>query len=202
MFTFPGTVMGSTAYPASPYPNLLYNNSGIQDTNGLFYYCGTALGTTSWSNPSTNGTVNLFANATPATGTLANLVDRDVSSTTQCISSNTASSYFAFEIIGKYFIILGFLLRNRSAASGYLRNWEIQGSALDFASTSTWSTIQAYSSNTTLNSSNQFAYFSIPSPTTTKYRTLRLIQTGNNNAGTSVLALSEIEFYGYLYNTL
>jgi hypothetical protein len=198
MFTFPG-VIGSVSFPPSPYPALLYSNTGTQDNLGLFHFLGSNYGTGTWSNPQTSGSLFIFTNGTPNAGVVDNLVDRDVSTITQCTAATSASAFFAFEL-PVYFILTGYLLRNRTTGTAYIRNWAIQGSTLTHANTVSWTTIQSYTNNFTFTTLNQYAYFPISS--TNKYLTYRILLTGFNSAGTNIISLSEVELYGYAYNTL
>lgn len=195
MFTFPGTSMSSVlSYPPSPYPSLLYSNSGTQDTNGIFYYFGTDFGTAAWTNPATASYITISTSGSP-TGAVSTLVDRDTPSITQCVSVNTANNFFSFAL-PLFVILTGVLLRTRNTSTGHIRNWAIQGSN----DNSAWTNIITYSANTTLNAAAQYAYFPI-STSVTKYAYIRILHTGANSAGTNVIALSEVELYGYLYDS-
>lgn len=167
---------------------LSFSSSG--DTNGLFYYLGTAKLTAAFSSPSDRGVV-LTANGAAYNNptVVVNRVDDFFYP-----PEDPNGSWLVMHLTGGTLKCNYYSIKTRVGYGGYyLRNWKLQGSN----DGSNWNDLDVQTNNTTLNSDGQ--WLSLPVTSTDFYNYFRLIVTGTDSSGAHLLVLNEIELYG-LYN--
>jgi hypothetical protein len=182
---------------------LAYASDG--DSNGLFYYRGSAGGTAAWANPTGGAVLSLASTLDGASNTqsLINRADDDFYTT------DAASSWVAFDVgTGDFFVISDYLLRARPfLGAGYdtqhIRSWVLEASnsipawTVAGLNTATWTALDARTSDATLSTNSVWGRFLVAG-NSTSYRYYRIRQLGLNSSSADYLSLSEIEFYGIL----
>jgi hypothetical protein len=185
------------AAPPSSGTNLTYVSDG--DTNGLFYWLGTNLGTVAWANPA--GTVRLSVLAsTTEFGSVNMLSDRAPSN---FYSNNAANQWIAWALeSGRTISVARYTIRNRSFDTNHLpRNWVLEGTnsvtTFDIAgiNAATWTAIDTKVNDATLTATNQY-YTIVPNGSNAPYRYIRLRQSGTNSTGAGYFTVNELELYG------
>lgn len=114
---------------------------------------------------------------------------------TECwMSQNKPEQWIMFDFMNKPIILLNYLIKTHkySAGSCHLKSWKIEGSN----DGDQWKTLDERDSDI-LNEEDKEAVFDC-SKNDTPYRFIRLIQTGPNHRGDHMLALSRVEFFGYI----
>lgn len=168
------------------------------DTNGLFHWLGTSLGTVAWSNPAGGSLLAALASSV-AVGAVALLSNRVID---EFYTSTIPNQWIAWDLkAGNQLGVSKYTLRSRSAPQHFLRNWVLEGtntvSTFDVAglNAATWAAIDTRNNDATLTTASQYYTLTV-NGSTAAYRYLRLRQTGVNSDGDNYLTLGEIEFYG------
>jgi hypothetical protein len=158
------------------------------DANGTFYYLGTNLGVSAWSNPSGNQ-LTVTASSV-AYGNVGQLTDR---SSSDFWTSPSGGSWIEFNL-GTYGLTCNYYsIKSRALNTDYYpRNWKLQGSN----DGNTWTTLDTQSNNVSLNAVDQ--WLSLPVLSSVSYSYFKLLQTGVDSSGADYFCLGEIELYGYL----
>lgn len=163
--------------------------SSAGDANGVFYYLGTALGITAWSNPAGNSRNLLTTTASSTESGNVNTLSGRVPS--EWFTSASANSYVQFYLGGHSLICNHYTLQTRANdADYYPRNWYFQGSNDGVA----WITLDTQTNNLSLNTISQWADFPITS--SVGYRYFRILQFDNDSSGAPYLCLGQVELYG------
>jgi E3 ubiquitin-protein ligase HECTD1 len=176
---------------------LTYVSDG--DTNGLFYWLGTNLGTTAWSNPAGSSQLGLIA-STSEFGTANMLSERAPSN---FYTNNLPNQWIAWALDAARTISVDkYTLRNRNFDTNHLpRNWVLEGantiSNFDIAgiNAATWTAIDTKVNDATLTTIDQY-YTIAPNGSNAAYRYIRLRQSGTNSNGANYFTVNELELYG------
>lgn len=164
--------------------NLTFATSG--DTNGIFYYLGTARKTQDWVNPTNIGL--LVSASSIEHGSVASLVNRDES---EFYTGNLPNSWVSFNIaIAGKLKCNYYSIRVRNSTAYYPRNWKLQGSN----DGSTWNDLDIQTNNIILNTASQ--WLSIPLSSPTAYSVFRILNYGVDSEGSNYFCLGEVELYG------
>ncbi|MEH2445790.1 MAG: hypothetical protein V7K18_08400 [Nostoc sp.] len=185
------TGTGSTGTGSTGTTNKTLTFSSNGDTNGLFYWLGTAKGTKAWLNPDGTDLLNATASST-GFGTVHSLCDQ---ADTEFYTNSNSNSWVKFQILSGKLKCNYYSIRNRyrsdSDAQHSLRNWKLQGSNDD----AIWVDLDTRINNTFLDTSSK--WLSLPvSPTTAAYSYFRILQNGVNSNNYDYLCLGEVELYG------
>lgn len=190
------------SYRASPGNELNLNYVSNGDTNGLFFNLGTNGGSTSFTNPATNGRVLVLASSI-GMGSPTSLSDRSAS---DFYTNDIPGSWIAWDLgTNAAFQLTRYSYRTRSASNGnHPRSWKIQGTntinAWDTAviNSSNWVDLDTRVNQTQVTGLNAWFNFVLPSTVDT-YRYIRMLNTGVTDTNQNFLCAGEIEFYGKLY---
>jgi hypothetical protein len=175
---------GSGGGSSSATKNLTFSADG--DSNGVFYYIGTALGTTAWNNPA--GSSVIITPSSVGSGSTNTLTGRTPS---DFWTNNSAGSSIIFSIGTHTLNLNHYTLQTRGSDSGYYpTSWAIQGSN----DGSTWTTLDNQTNYTGFDGTAQWKDFSVTPSTSYSY--FRIVSTGNDSNGSSYLCLGQIELYG------
>ncbi|MEH1971109.1 hypothetical protein [Nostoc sp.] len=156
------------------------------DANGTFYFLGTNLGTTQWSNPA--GSNLAIAASSTEYGSANLLTDRQNS---EFWTNPIANSWVSFHILTGKLNCNYYSLRTRGTNPNYYpRNWILQGSDDGV----TWIDLDVQVNNTTLSSPAQ--WLSLPVTTNDSYSYFRILQNGLDSSNSHYFCLGEIELYG------
>ncbi|MEP0874185.1 hypothetical protein NDA01_31305 [Trichocoleus desertorum AS-A10] len=170
----------------------LYASNG--DANGVLYYAGTNWGANgSWSNPVTLGTVSATATGGTLGGVVGNWMDREIN---EYLSNVVGEAYYEIDLKTKKLQLNRYSLRARNdaiAGADAPRTWKMQG-----LNGSTWIDLDSRANDATLSTQLQWANFGVT--TSNSYSKFRFQWYGPNGSGRNIMALSEIELYGFLDN--
>ena len=188
------------AAPPSTGTTLTYASDG--DANGLFYFLGTNLGTTAFSNPAGGALLSVLASSTD-NGNAGMLSDRVGSN---FYTSAAPNQWVAWDLgTGHTMAITQYTIRNRNFDTNHLpRNWVLEGTnavaTFDVAGldAATWTAIDGRTNDATLTATNQYYTLTI-NGSGSAYRYLRFRQNGPNSLGSGYLTIGEFETYG-VYN--
>lgn len=179
-------------------PAMKLNYTFDMDTNGLFSYLGSDGGNSKWTNPTSNGLIEITASSLQL-GDVTHLTSRQAT-TVQTL--NRSLSWVQVHIGKKLpfrFTVTHYTLANSGRGPGAkrpLRSWLFQAS-LDAIY---WVTLREHVNDHSLTpQANSTATWSIthvgvPTP----YRYFRIMQTDVNHANDHHLCLGQIELYGWL----
>ena len=204
--SFVGGVLGwlgqfdKLTYQAAPVGSgttLTYVSDG--DANGLFYWLGTNLGTTAWSNPAGGSLLSVLASTT-GLGSASDISDRVGSN---FYTDNLPDQWLTWDLgSGNAIAVDKYTLRNRNFDTNHLpRNWVLEGTnsvgTFDVAgiNAATWTAIDTRVNDGTLVATDQYYTLTI-NGSIDPYRYIRLRQSGVNSLGASFFTLGEAEFYG------
>jgi hypothetical protein len=207
--SFTGTILGwlgqfdKLTYQAAPPTtgtNLTYVSDG--DANGLFYWLGTAQGTTAWSNPAGGSLLSALA-STQLKGTVSELSDRLDS---DFYTDQLPDQWVAWALGGGVTMsVTKYTYRARNFDTNHLpRNWVLEGtntvSAFDVAgvNAATWTAIDTRSNDATIINGNQYYTLTV-NGSTSAYSYLRFRQSGPNSTSGLYFTFGELEFYGVAY---
>jgi hypothetical protein len=155
--------------------------------SGLFDALGTNDGTTPFSNPSP-ALVTLSLSTLYGSGVAANATDQTGN---ELHTNDVASSWWAADFGAERAVVLsrvGLQARTGSSGSHSPRNFKVQGSN----NGTDWTDLLTVSGAGPSGAGN---WWSSAVSTTTPYRHLRILQTGNNSSGTQHLVIGEVEFW-------
>ncbi|KAK8885319.1 hypothetical protein M9Y10_040765 [Tritrichomonas musculus] len=110
------------------------------------------------------------------------------------MSQNKPEQWIMFDFMNKSIILQNYLIKTHKYSTGscHLKSWKIEGSN----DSEQWKMLDQRDSDI-LNEEDKVATFEC-SKNDTPYRYIRLIQTGPNHRGDHMLALSRIEFFGFI----
>lgn len=175
--------------PSSPH-TFTYVSDG--DANGVFYFLGTGLGTTSWSNPQGSGALVITVNGstTMGFGSLASIVNR---ATDDNSSPNATNSFFTFDLgAGHSLQLVTWSYRSRDGfTSSTPTGIEIYGSNDN-------SSFTLLDSQTSLSftSFNEWMTWSISPSAGYRYLKLKQIDPNNSGGANNFFTIGEFEIYG------
>ncbi|MEH1906648.1 discoidin domain-containing protein [Nostoc sp.] len=162
------------------------------DANGVFYYLGTALGSTGWNNPS--GSLLTITASSIYAGTVDFLTNR---SSDQFYTNSYSNSWVEFDLGTLTLKCSYYSLKNRNGNDDhYLRNWQLQGSNDGIS----WTVLDNQVNNSVINTQSQ--WLSLPVITNNSYSRFRIFETGANSSGYYFICLGEVELYGILTRTV
>jgi hypothetical protein len=163
------------------------------DQNGILYYLASTQAAENWCNgwvhPHATGQVTVSASSIN-TGNVSMLVNRaqNVFST-----NNSAGSWVQLDFGASRTVrVDAYQLRNYNGGSNLLRNWKIQGSN----NGSTWTDLDARTSDATFTTSSQWGYWTANQGNTSYWRYIRLLSTGVDSGSANYISLGQIELYG------
>lgn len=179
----------------SPTPTatpLAYVSDG--DTNGVFHFLGTALGTTSWSNPQTSGALVITVNGGTSMGfgSLAAIVNLTADDNS---SPNSANSFFVFDLGPGHSLELDtWSYRSRDGfTSSTPTGMEVYGSN----DGSTYFLLDSATGQNFVSFNQWFTQALSPS---VAYRYIKLKQIDPNNSGANnFFTIGEFEIYGLFH---
>lgn len=171
---------------------LTYVSNG--DSNGVFYFIGTAYLSLAWTNPQSLGSNPVIAtpsNTIASSDPIAALTDRAASTV---YMNPTVGSYYKFDLgAGRALIVNAYLHRTRNVFDGdHPTAWTIEGSN----DNSNWTLIDTQSGMTITGLSTWTLKTVVGQ--TIGYRYLRWTQTALNSSGNNYFTPGEMEFYGTL----
>eukprot|EP00921_Rhytidocystis_pertsovi_P013519 GHVQ01021884.1.p1 GENE.GHVQ01021884.1~~GHVQ01021884.1.p1 ORF type:complete len:833 (-),score=62.72 GHVQ01021884.1:363-2861(-) len=189
-----------SASPSRPLPFIF---ESLQDMNGVCYYLGSHGKKKHWRNPMSAGLVSVFSSGL-GFGALHDIVGREA---TNVRTRNEEPAFIGLSFADdRKLQLTGYTLRNRPSPSHTLRSWVFQGSD-DMV---TWVDLDKQQGCSRLKQPGASAHFSVSDsrvPTSTQpddigktsssYKAFRVFQRGVNSSGSSFLALSGIELYGF-----
>jgi hypothetical protein len=182
---------------SAPDGSLTYVSDG--DTNDLFYWLGTNLGTTTWSNPAGTSALTVVASSADL-GTPDSLSDRVPSN---FYTIDAPDQWIAWALAsGKTIAVSRYTIRSRNFDTNHLpRNWVLEGtnsvSTFDITgiNAATWTAIDTRSSDSTLTAVNQY-YTMVVNGSGSAFRYIRLRQTGINSNSGFYFTPAELALYG------
>lgn len=175
---------GGSGGGSSATKNLTFSADG--DSNGVFYYIGTALGTTTWNNPAGSSVI-----ITPSSTGYGNANSLTGRASSDFWTNNIAGSYIIFSLGSHKLNLNHYTLQTRGTNSDYYpQDWQINGSN----DGTTWTTLDTRNGYTGFTSTAQWADFALtPS---IPYSYFQIIETGNDSSGSEYLCLGQVELYG------
>ena len=166
---------------------------GSGEDEDIFYHLGTALDTTSWSNP--HGTyVSTTVDATPTAGGVANYTDRSETQDIR-INDNDIPFIIKFEFLLNYEVDLAsYEFWYDSPTDAAPRDWTVEGSNDD----TNWDYLHSVSDDIPT-ASNEKRHFFIVNLKNTFYKYIRFRIT-DHNGNSTYCAINEIYMWGALRN--
>ena len=165
---------------------------GSSEDEDVFYHLGTALDTTSWTNPS--GTdVSITVDKTLTAGGVANMIDR---STSQEIRFDNTSLpvIFKFEFLNNYeFDLASYEIIHDGLSGAVWRDWTVEGSADDV----NWDYLHNVQDADP--AGNSTTHYFIVSLKNTHYKYIRFRVTDTDGGG-SYASIVEMRWWGSLRN--
>ena len=168
------------------------------DTNGLFYYLGSRGGTQPWQNPCTARAMSISCSAlatNPPSAPCSALVNREV---VRCVTLAKPDMWFCIDLHGNALQPSHYTLQHYSSFdTEALRHWKLEGS-LDGVQ---WDVLSVHVNDAALQRKGQSYTWQLQSALQTPprfFRFFRIHQTGLNSNNNHYLALSGVEFYGWL----
>lgn len=171
--------------------SLVFSSDG--DTNGVFYFIGTAGITASFTNPQSVGSAPLVVTASGVLGgteePVAALSDRTAG---HFYTTNVASSWVKFDLgVGRSLVLTAYSYRSRTGFTGdFPTQWKLEGSNDD----STYTVIDG-PRTVSITAQNQWLTTTIAGQTI-GYRYFKWTQTAVNSASTNYFVFGEAELYG------
>eukprot|EP00029_Vermamoeba_vermiformis_P014214 TRINITY_DN933_c0_g1_i1.p1 TRINITY_DN933_c0_g1~~TRINITY_DN933_c0_g1_i1.p1 ORF type:complete len:527 (+),score=102.64 TRINITY_DN933_c0_g1_i1:1405-2985(+) len=175
----------------------VFEYSSDFDENGVIHYLGTNGRKNEWKNPALTGAVKVTASSIEK-GKEIYIVDK---TSKEVWTKEIPSSWFAIDLRkGKSLLPTYYTLRHgASSKMDCLRSWVLQGSD----DGSTWEVLSRHQNDQSFNSGFATKTFKIDTTNINKpYRMFRVLQTGHNSGMNNFLAISGIEFYGDLYESV
>jgi len=182
-------VAGFISTPRKPFGIHRAATSRFEDNSGIIYWIGTNEGTSGYTNP-VNTLINVRMSTT-AGSSVTSLCDRNYSSApVENSYGGDSTPWIEFDFRAYKVRPTAYFLAQEQ--DHYVRNWRIEGGD----DGSTWTTIRDHNNDTTLTSTNRWAFFDLKA--TTFYNRLRLFCYGPSHNGTTNFDITEMEFYGYV----
>eukprot|EP00927_Polykrikos_kofoidii_P034573 TRINITY_DN2930_c0_g1_i1.p1 TRINITY_DN2930_c0_g1~~TRINITY_DN2930_c0_g1_i1.p1 ORF type:complete len:1525 (-),score=240.95 TRINITY_DN2930_c0_g1_i1:252-4826(-) len=168
------------------------------DTEGLFYWIGTAKGAANWSNPADKGAVELSCSSS---GNSSSYPVKSVLSHSKATwySNDDAEQWFAVDLLSVgNFVPRFYRIRTveTAAKTQTLRNWRLEGSQ----DGKIWSVLRTHIDDCTLSGGegSVSALYELPWVKAPPFKCFRIYQTGKNHGGKQHLACGGLELYGAL----
>lgn len=189
----PATPTPTPTPPPSPQ-TLTYVSDG--DTNDLFYFIGTNLGTAGWTNPHTAtlltiGAFNSSNSSDIAAGTEAGPVDRSYADENR--TSNAPASYWRLQLpVGQTIQVQTYSFKCRPTGQGTASNiadLKLQGSS----NGSSWTDLDTQTGLTYVDS-DDWKTFTVPGAAAWRY--IRILHQGNTTPANDFFFLTEWQIYG------
>jgi len=181
-------VAGFISVARKPFGVFRPATARFEDNTGIFYWIGTGEGKTSYVNPIEG---EVAARMSTLVGSLPSLADRNyTSSPVENSYGSDSAPWIEFEFRRYKVRPTSYFLAQEQ--DHYLRNWRIEGSD----DGSTWTTLREHTSDSTIHSSNRWAFFDLKADKF--YRRLKLQMTGASHNGSTNMDVTEMEFFGYV----
>lgn len=188
-------IVAPTPFPESRRKSFIYSSDF--DHNGVLYYLGTNLNTSSWENPANRHLASTSWSSSPSGQTIANSICILDLSPSECeTGGNLVQPWWVIDLTPAYRVQLtAYSLRDGSNSSDtMIRNFEFQGSN----DAKTWTILDGH------HVLDESIYQPLGTATwfpkrTAAYRYFRVLMLDRNAGGTFFLSLSGIELYGTLY---
>eukprot|EP00927_Polykrikos_kofoidii_P034575 TRINITY_DN2930_c0_g1_i3.p1 TRINITY_DN2930_c0_g1~~TRINITY_DN2930_c0_g1_i3.p1 ORF type:complete len:1526 (-),score=225.95 TRINITY_DN2930_c0_g1_i3:256-4833(-) len=172
------------------------------DTQGLFYWIGTAKGAAAWSNPADRGDVQLSCSSS---GNSSSYPLKSVLSHSKATwySNDSADQWFTVDLLSVGKLVPRFYrIRTveTAAKTQTLRNWRLEGSQ----DGTTWSLLRKHIDDCTLGGGegSVSALYELPWVKAPAFKCFRVYQTGKNHGDKQHLACGGLELYGALLPAL
>jgi len=185
-------IAGFPARSRKPPGLLLAATARFEDNTGFIYWIGTGEGKSAYSNPATSGGGAVVITMSTSGGSASSCIfDRSITGSAAENSYGSAGlPWIAVEFKRHKIRPTAYFVAQDQ--DHYLRNWRMEGSE----DGSTWTSMREHSNDTTLTTSNRWAFWDLKA--SAFYRHLRLILTGAGHNGSNNFDITEMEFFGYV----
>ena len=173
-----------------------------EDTKGCFYTVATAFGARAWTNPHTAGSLTVTASSV-ASGSVHLLVEPQTHAPHVLFTDDVASSWMSVDL-GERTRVSAFthytMRHGGTGAYNFPRSWRLEAS-VDGAQ---WHVLDEHKNDQTFATGSQRAHWALPGAASsaaadTRFRHVRVVQTGPTSDNDNFLALGSLEVYGTLH---
>lgn len=184
-------VFAGTNYAPPPLSHACtYVSDG--DTNGAFYFIGTAYASMAWANPQSNG-LTVLNNGGMLGGSLSNITNRAADDN---YGGDNPNSYYTFQLgTGRSLSLTDWSYRSRAVNFSSLPTaMKIQGS--NTGNGIDWADINAQT-GITFSGVSEYKLYTLSA--SSAYKHFRLIQTAATTDANNFFTIGELELYGTFY---
>jgi len=182
-----------SAHEQQQLPAKQFTYSHDFDENGICYFLATHGGNVPWSNPCSQGLVNVTASSV-----MTDSVPMDAVvglSTVRCVTRAFPNSWVCIDFIGRRIAPSHYTIRHYSSwDTEALRCWQLQGSV----DGSTWTVLVNHVNDESLQVRGGSHTWEVPQNEPTFFSMFRILQTSENSNKHHFLAISGFEIYGTL----
>jgi hypothetical protein len=181
-------VAGFISVSRKPFGILKAATSRFEDNTGIFWFLGTDDGKRGYINPIET---EVGARMSTLVGSLPSLADRNYTSTpVENTYGSDSAPWIEFEFRRWKVRPTSYFLAQEQ--DHYLRNWRIEGSD----DGSSWTTIREHTNDSTIHTSNRWAFFELKADKF--YKRLKLQMTGPSHNGSTNMDVTQMEWFGYI----